>query len=109
MSSVVFGFSDDLTLMVFSDSNKAKSYAEGIDVAAGVWKFFDHQGRALHPKFVVPNCVRGLSIESGQYNLTAGDGPELLEFLPKVASVEGYPPFETVAQIEKMVYGPGIR
>lgn len=103
---MIFAFStDDRTLMVFDSEADAVAYAEGIDVEAGVWAFFDSCGAPLEAVFTTPNTGR-IFVASGTYYLRpASGGVPLTERLGEVAAVEGPPSLSTVSAVRELLGG----
>ena len=102
---MIFAFETDAqTLDVFSDETAAISYCEGIDVANGIWIFWDDEGIPLLVEFTVPNKREGLWLTNGTYHLAPN--PEitqtpLLEALEHIVAINGQPPFNTVSAIKQ--------
>ncbi len=53
----------------FASEAAGVAYAEGVDVAAGLWQFFDEEGRPLVARFTAPNHVGRFTSGSGAYRL----------------------------------------
>lgn len=103
---MIFAFAtDDRTLRLFPTELEAVAYCEGIDVEEGVWRFFDAEGKALEAVFTKPNSRGSFSIVSGIYSLRPSSDTtlSLLETLPEVVAVEGKPPFNSVAEIARLL------
>src|ERR1051325_8457350 len=95
---------DEQTLQVFSDEGEAISSCEGIDVEAGIWLFWDHDGLPLFAAFTTPNRRGMFSVTNGTYCLI--QNPEalqapLLEALDHVEAVDGRPPLDSVEAIKR--------
>ncbi|MDP5239425.1 hypothetical protein Q9Q94_07775 [Uliginosibacterium sp. 31-16] len=98
LEAMIFALStDDKSLMVFASEVEATAYSEGIDVEDGVWLFFDDYDFPLAATFTTPNKCGSFSVTSGTYHLQPGQGQNLSEYLPQIASVEGLAPLNTVA------------
>ena len=86
---------------MFSTEADAIAYAEGIDVEAGVWQFFDSCGAPLEAVFTQPKTGRFL-VASGKYRLRPATlGASLGERLGEVASVEGPAPLNSIAAVKE--------
>jgi hypothetical protein len=97
---------DERTLVVFESEAAAVASCEGLDVEAAGWLFWDEKGDPLQPEFITPN-KRGLFVAAnGTYHLVKADPlhhAELLEALEHIAAVEGPPPLDSVAGIQRHV------
>lgn len=83
---------DDRMLHVFAEESEAIAMAEGIDVGAGHWLFFDASGCPLDARFTKPNEQGWISVLSGRYHLvpaTTAGSRHLLELLSHVSQVVG--------------------
>jgi hypothetical protein len=101
LEAMIFALStDDRTLQVFNAEAEAIGYAEGIDVEAGVWRFFDSCGAPLEAVFTKPNTGRFL-VASGKYYLRPAAGVNLIECLGEVAAVEAPAPLNTISAVRE--------
>lgn len=93
---------DEKSLHVFPAEAAAVAYCEGIDVQAGSWLFWDRNGAALQPEFLVPNQQGRFVVASGTYRLVraAGTAASLGERLAGIAVIAGNPYFSSLAAIE---------
>lgn len=91
---------DDRSLQIFADKDRAISYCEGIDVEDGVWKFWGPTGQALEAVFSKPNERRGSWVLSGVYLLLPSSGrPNLRAALAEAGSLETNPYFPSLVAI----------
>jgi hypothetical protein len=102
---IIFGVTtDERTLVVFESEAAAVASCEGLDVEAADWLFWDERGDPLQPEFITPN-KRGLfAVANGTYHLVKADPlhhAELLDALEHIAAVEGPPPLDSVAGIQR--------
>jgi hypothetical protein len=100
---MIFAFAtDEKTLFVFPDEEKAIFHCEGFDVSQGEWLFFASNGSPLEPAFSVPTSEKGFVITHGRYSLrpnTSENLSSLIRLLPEVLAVEGNHSFNSVAEI----------
>lgn len=96
---------DDRTLYIFPNSEEAIAHAEGVDVEAGNWLFFDTYGAAMNPVFDIPNKWGKCSVLSGKYTLAQSGEKEnnLLSMLHSVSSVEGQSPMKSVEEVKSLL------
>jgi FkbM family methyltransferase len=99
------------TLYVFPSEAEAVAYCEGLDVETGVWSFWNDAGAPLEPEFIVPS-KRGLfSVQNGTYRLVEAEfarRAHLLEALEHFKLVEGMPPLDSLAAVERHLTGTSI-
>ena len=106
--SCVFALSERRrTLHVYADRDEACRKTDAREVEQDAWAFFDGEGRALAPNFVVPNSGT-LFRKPGSYVLSdpQASGPMLIDKLPHVAvlqsAVPGLP-FNSVDELRQYV------
>jgi len=95
---------EEQTLHVFDSAGVAVAYCKGVDVEAGVWRFWDNAGQPLTPDFIWPNQPGLGVIRSGTYRLVNGEPaeqPNLLQILGQIRSVEGPAPLNTVDGVRR--------
>lgn len=82
---MIFVFADDHTLAVIQDMPSVRTECEAVDVADGVYRFFDEQGQRLIPRFTAPveraTSVLGVKmIDGGHFELDLDPLDEGSEF-----------------------------
>ena len=104
---MIFAFAtDEKTLTIFPDEKAAVAFCEGLDVAEGDWLFFATDGSPMDPVFSLPATRKGVVVSHGRYSLCLSQSrlkSHLLALLSQVSSVEGAPPLNSVAAIEKLL------
>lgn len=94
---------DEQSLDVFPSEAQAIAACEAVDVEAGNWLFFSHDGAPLEPKFTAYSKRGFFAVQNGQYRLVpsrSGDYAHLRELLGEVVTFEASPPLDSAAGIE---------
>ncbi|NRF72489.1 hypothetical protein HLB44_36645 [Aquincola sp. S2] len=64
---------EERTLLVFPSEAAAVAACEGLDVEAGVWRFWSEDGAPLEPIFTAPNKPGLFTVGNGTYHLLPVD------------------------------------
>lgn len=108
---MIFVVADDNMLHVVDSEARLQGAFEGMDVEAGIYRFFDDSGAPLVAEFVEPNeegSVLGVLrwVSSGIYRLVparTGSLSPLSDVLNSVAGIEENPHFSDVQEVKEFL------
>lgn len=108
---MILVFSDDGKLALYAKVEQVLMHCNSIDVDAGVYAFYDDQGRALIPIFDVPVETKQFlwffeSVVGGEYHLeldTSGNAEHILFALLECSCMEPSLGFENLDQVKSFL------
>jgi len=102
---------EERSLRAFENEAEAIAACEGLDVEAGVWRFWSNDGTPLEPVFTVPNHCGLFTVGNGVYFLRPPKclhHTHLSEAVDEVLNFEGPAPFTSASAIKAHLLGGSL-